>query len=119
MKSWPCFALVLCAHKVTAQGYTVISAVAGTTSASENVELSCVFTNQWTEERHPLAYPVANAHWSPMIIASHSSDYTMWSEGELASPGMQIVAEVGSLLVLLFCVFVPAAYYKPMFLQTN
>lgn len=81
-------------RQVSSQGYTVVNAVAGTIPSTQNVELSCEFTNQWTAERHPLAYPTANAHWSPMILASHSSDYTMWADGQLASPSMQIVAEV-------------------------
>lgn len=90
-----CFALIFGAHEVTdAQQYSVISATASSVPASETVELTCEFTNKWLEETHPLAYPTANAHWSPMIIASHSSDYTMWADGDLASPAMQIVAEV-------------------------
>lgn len=94
MKTLSCFALVLCAHKVTDAQYTVITEVASSVPSSENVELSCEFTNQWTAERHPKNYPSANAHWSPMIFASHSADYTMWADGELASPAMKIVAEV-------------------------
>ena len=86
----------LCVSRVVnAQQYTVVSVAASDIPSSQTVELSCEFTNQWTIERHPLAYPSANAHWSPPVMASHSFDYTMWAEGSLASEAMQIVAEVG------------------------
>lgn len=101
MKNLSSVALVWCFthRKVTeAQGYTVISTEPSTIPASQTVEVSCEFTNQWTAERHPLAYP-PGARWLGLVLASHSLDYTMWADGELASPTIQAVAEVGLLLL--------------------
>lgn len=104
MKSLPCAVFFLCCthRRVTrAQEYTVISLETGIVPISAPVEVSCVFTNQWTSQRHPLAYPpAARARWSSMILASHSSDYTMWANGDIASPAIQTLAEVGLLLIL-------------------
>ena len=103
MKNLPAVVFVLCSsHKrvTRAQEYTVISSETGIVPTSAPAEVSCEFTNQWTSERHPRAYPpAARARWSPMILASHSSDYTMWADGELASPAIQALAEVSLLLI--------------------
>ena len=51
--------------------------------SSDDVELECVFTNQWMSFRHPSAYP--------LIIASDSGHYSIHP-----SSAMKVVAEVGS-----------------------
>jgi hypothetical protein len=60
---------------------------------TESVQFSCLFKNLWTSGRHPVAYP-KYAHWSPPVLVAHSQDYTMWREGQTASPGVENVAEV-------------------------
>jgi len=71
----------------------VTSAVTGNIPASQPVLVSCEFENKWTQETHPTDYP-RNAHWSPIVLASHSDQYNMWSAGALASRGVEEVAEV-------------------------
>jgi len=53
----------------------------------------CEFVNLWSVERHPEAYP-EDAHWSPPVLASHTTAYAMWKPGVLASSGVENVAEV-------------------------
>jgi hypothetical protein len=96
------FLLVLLACRLSgtkAQNYNLISTEASDVALTESVEYSCVFTNLWTSARHPVAYP-SGAHWSPMVLVAHSQAYTMWEEGQLASPGVETVAEVSERLLL-------------------
>ena len=74
--------------------YTVVSTTTGTIPTSMAGTYSCVFRNLWTEARHPELFPTSSAHWSPTLIGSHNSNYQMWLPGELASVGVERVAEV-------------------------
>jgi len=49
----------------------------------------------WTGARHPADYP-SNAHFSPIVVASHNTTYQMWAPGSPASVGVQTVAEMGN-----------------------
>lgn len=53
------------------------------------------FDATWSVETHPDDFP-ANPHFSGLIGASHNSAISFWKEGELASPGIKNVAELGS-----------------------
>jgi hypothetical protein len=95
------FLLLLLAWRLSgtnAQNYNVISTEASDVALTVPVEYSCVFRNLWTSARHPVAYP-DDAHWSPMVLVAHSQAYTMWEEGQLASPGVETVAEVSERLL--------------------
>lgn len=70
------------------------SKVTGSISSSQPVVVSCEFQNNWTAANQPTDYPIDNAHWSPIVIASHSDLYQMWSYAAVASSGVQEVAEV-------------------------
>jgi hypothetical protein len=69
--------------------------------STDAVELTCTFDNDWSESTHPIDYPGTDAHWSPMVLASHSGQYEMWSSGVLASDGVVSVAEVRGNHILL------------------
>jgi hypothetical protein len=71
-----------------------IKTVPGNTPTAINVKVTCAFLNQWTAARHPNDYPTESL-WSPMVMASHSSEYQMWGfPGVLASDGVKLIAEV-------------------------
>ncbi len=54
------------------------------------------FTSLWTENSHGSTPPFpTGAHFTNMVGATHSSDVTFWESGELASPGIELVAELG------------------------
>jgi len=74
--------------------FEVTSVTISDIPASQPVEVSCVFENAWIEATHPLDYPSGSAHWSPMVLASHSSAFEMWAPQQMASAGVQLVAEV-------------------------
>lgn len=91
-----CITLILLASIGMAHGqsWNVVSTVTSTIPSSESVELSCVFDNAWSAATHPIDYPGTDAHWSPMVVAAHSTDYEMWSRNSFASDGVVSVAEV-------------------------
>lgn len=63
-------------------------------STSQEASFTCETINLWTNDRHPDDYP-NNAHWSPPVYAAHDSSYTMFKEGDMATAGVELVAETG------------------------
>lgn len=53
------------------------------------------FLGMWNKMDHPTDFPDGEAHFSPIIGASHDSHYKMWGPGVNASNGIKIVAETG------------------------
>lgn len=54
----------------------------------------------WSSMSHPNAYP-DNGHFSPLVAASHSSCYDIWTPNCYATKGTQLVAETGNIKFLL------------------
>jgi len=52
------------------------------------------FVSTWSRETHPDDWP-ADAHYSGLIGGTHNSAVTFWQDGQLASPGIQAMAEQG------------------------
>lgn len=77
----------------------IVRKVAGTTPVGTPISYTCTFYSEWTAATHPIDYP-SNAHWSPMFMASHSKDYSIWDSGAKATAGVQSVAEVCMLYAL-------------------
>jgi len=62
------------------------------------VYFKVIFEGLWSKRTHPKDFP-ENAwllHFSDIIGASHSNDYHVWKEGEVASEGIRHVAEWGA-----------------------
>jgi len=74
---------------------TLFTAASKKSSSSGSANYDCIFTNLWTKSRHPNDYP-SDAHWSPAVIISHDSVYSMFKEGEKSTEGFKIVAEKGA-----------------------
>src|SRR5882672_2654754 len=53
------------------------------------------FTSTWSATTHPVDFPIG-AHFSGLIGATHSHQVVFWRDGQLASPGIQAMAELGS-----------------------
>ena len=58
------------------------------------------FYATWSPQTHPNGGFPLHAHFSPVVGASHDTNYTMWAPGILASPGVKLVAERGELMSL-------------------
>src|SRR5687767_4569652 len=52
------------------------------------------FQSDWSRATHPTNWP-DDAHYSGLIGGTHSSRVTFWQEGQVASPGIQLMAEQG------------------------
>ncbi|MCA1561981.1 MAG: spondin domain-containing protein [Acidobacteria bacterium] len=57
------------------------------------------FDATWTAATHPRDFP-GNAHFSPLVGATHTARVSFWSEGALATEGIRGMAERGSRLAL-------------------
>ncbi len=69
---------------------------AGALSAvAQTAEYRVTFTATWSAETHPEDFP-GNPHFSPLIGGTHDASVAFWEEGELATLGMQRMAEWGS-----------------------
>ena len=53
------------------------------------------FEAKWSQATHPNGWPTG-AKFSPLVIATHSYKYKMWSDMTRASPGVKKVAETGA-----------------------
>ena len=58
-------------------------------------EYMVVFESTWSASTHPSGFP-SNPHFSGLIGATHDSTITLWAPGELASEGIENMAETGS-----------------------
>lgn len=57
------------------------------------------FVGEWSSTSHPNDYP-NNAHFSQLIGNTHNDEGGIWSPGELATMGIQFMAETGSVFNL-------------------
>ena len=53
------------------------------------------FVSTWSMATHPTNYP-ANAHYSPIFGVTHTAAISLWNPGELASAGIEEMAELGA-----------------------
>ncbi|XP_071791189.1 spondin-1-like [Asterias amurensis] len=65
--------------------------------ACDTAKYTVSFRGLWSRDTHPKDFPGGHGdHWSDLIGASHTKDYTIWKYGGYASLGVQRVAEWGS-----------------------
>ena len=58
------------------------------------------FQATWSAETHPTNFP-ANPHFSGLVGATHNENNRIWQRGELASDGIELMAETGGKTQLL------------------
>ena len=58
-------------------------------------EYEVSFVGTWSAETHPGGFP-PGPHFSPLIGAVHDDSFDMWTVGDLASDGIELMAETGS-----------------------
>jgi hypothetical protein len=58
------------------------------------------FEADWSEETHPQDFP-SNPHFSGLVGATHDQEGRLWKPGELATPGIESMAETGAKSTLL------------------
>lgn len=69
-----------------------------TQAQSSTATYQVVFESNWSQSTHP--HPSgnipSNAHWSKLVGATHNDQVTFLAMGEISSPGIEDVAELGS-----------------------
>jgi len=92
--------LTASASAAVGPGLNIVKKEVSTVPRSEHVMYSCLFQNNWSGKNHPFMYPSGGrpngAHWSPVVLAAHSNEYSMCEVGGISTPGVQEVAEVSS-----------------------
>lgn len=67
------------------------------TSCDEGDGVVCyniTLQGDWSEQKQGIEVP-GNGHFTVLVGTAHDSSYEMWAQGELASAGVERVAEVG------------------------
>jgi hypothetical protein len=78
-------------------GLLVVAALfTGSVCAQPNAMYTVTFHATWNAGTHPTDFP-ANAHFSPLIGGTHNDSVKFWNPGDLASPGIQNMAEKGNI----------------------
>ena len=62
---------------------------------SQSATYRVTFTATWSNKTHPHAGFPAHAFFSPLIGGVHNDQVVYWKVGELASPGIKLMAEEG------------------------
>jgi len=89
----------LAAAAFFAAGFTVWTSTDA--APAETAEYRVSFIATWSSETHPTNFP-SNAHFSPLIGATHGDAYSVWMPGGMASNGVEQMAETGSTGILTF-----------------
>lgn len=69
--------------------------LAPATWAQSSATYRVTFESTWSAQTHPDGFP-PNPHFSGLIGATHSDAASLWSVGDLASNGIESMAETGS-----------------------
>ena len=71
----------------------------GNINIGDGASYRLTFTSTWSSSTHPTNFP-GNPHFSSMIGATHNGGYSLWEPGQVASQGVEDVAELGSRTLL-------------------
>ncbi len=76
---------------------SILALAIATPVAAQDTDAQCMlqFDAVWSAQTHPIDFP-PGAHFSGLIGGNHDHQTVFWQAGELASPGIQSVAETGS-----------------------
>ncbi|XP_067001720.2 spondin-1 [Anabrus simplex] len=66
--------------------------------ACDEAKYKMVFEGIWSNKTHPKDFPFSLwlTHFSDVIGASHERNFSFWGEGQIATDGLRMVAEWGS-----------------------
>ncbi|VDN37616.1 unnamed protein product, partial [Cylicostephanus goldi] len=66
--------------------------------ACDQAKYEMEFIGIWSKETHPKDYPTLEhlTHFTDMLGASHSKNYSLWKIGEVSTDGMKEIAEWGN-----------------------
>ncbi len=89
------YCLVFCSAIVLVAGCSSDDKGNGSLDGGDSLSSYTVtFTSTWSVLTHPVDYPT-NPHFSALVGATHDSTTVFWADGELATVGIQDMAERG------------------------
>ena len=62
---------------------------------TETAQYRVTFRATWSASTHPTQFPNDRAHFSGLIGGVHNSDVSFWGPGQIASDGIEVMAERG------------------------
>lgn len=78
-----------------AAGLTAALLAAPAAHAADSARYEVRFDATWTAASHPLDHP-SNAHFSGLVGATHGASYRIFTDGGLATPGLEALSERGA-----------------------
>ncbi len=78
----------------------VLCAACAMADTATEARYRVTFSATWSEETHPTNFP-SNPHFSGLAGATHRGDVRLWQRGEIASDGIELMAETGGTSELL------------------
>lgn len=78
---------------------SLAACIATTVQAQDSVEYHFEFVSEWSVETHPQSFP-SNAHYSSVVGMNHIAGVELWMPGGIASPGIERMAETGSVSII-------------------
>lgn len=67
----------------------------GNCAPAQQASYELVFDATWSAALHPQDFPGGNPHFSGLVGGTHSAAVAFWQVGQLATPGIQLMAESG------------------------
>ena len=64
--------------------------------ATQTAQYRVTFQATWSASSHPSQFPGDRAHFSPLIGGVHNSEVSFWDAGQIASDGIENMAEIGA-----------------------
>ncbi len=74
--------------------------VSTSANAQDSVEYEFEFVAEWSAQTHPPSFP-GGAHFSAVAGTNHTDDIQIWGPGQIATPGIERMAETGSNSILI------------------
>jgi len=72
-----------------------------TVNAEYEAVYRATFNATWSASTHPINFPAADPHFSPLTGAVHSEQAVFWERGQNATDGIELMAETGGTSILL------------------
>ena len=64
-------------------------------AGSPTAQYSVTFDAAWSQATHPTGFP-PSPHWSPLVGGTHDATVSFWDAGQLATQGIEDMAELGA-----------------------
>ncbi|MEO1007228.1 MAG: spondin domain-containing protein [Planctomycetota bacterium] len=79
----------------TAACLSLLAAAATASAQGSTATYRLTFDAEWSSATHPSAFP-PDPHFSGLIGGTHNDGVQLWEAGQLATPGIELMAETGS-----------------------